>query len=299
MKKPHIFSLAVVMTMLTGCANEGEPISFGNTSTSVLNSSSSFDDTFEHVQSTDEEIIAGFDGELVLPDKTTFPNSDIVGITDDPLSKDIRAFLTENGIIAFAAPVFFDAAAPEYINYAPQEKETELGMKTQYTEPNRDYFVVHKGDKLDSGLTVESAQTGFYINDGNFSFTQVRFKGEITLSGVLMPYIHDLGEKGSFENKKFVFIPDSTQSSVIPTPYDPMAVCKTIDFDGKEIVYDGTEFYLTADEDISGKYSEISENEKYLENVSVTMKDIVLAYYYTIGYGVLSEGELVSIVSNR
>ncbi len=306
MKKRCFIALSFAVLMLAGCAN-GEDLTTSETETdSTLSSSVLSDNTSsdrisgegsvsESDRLSDEEIISEFNGELTLPDKSVFPNSDIVGITEDPLSDDIKAFLTENGIMSFAAPVFFDGGTDEYKNYAPQEKETELGTtKTQYTDSDREHFVVHKGDVLDNGLTVESAKTGFYIGDGNFGFTQVNLKGELTLNGILMPYVHELGEKGHLENKKYVFIPDSTQNGSIPSVYDPEAVCKTIVLGEKEIVYDGTEFYLTAEED----YSELFNDEEYLENVSVTISDVFLAFYYTIGYGTVSEGKLVSVELN-
>lgn len=155
-------------------------------------------------------------------------------------------------------------------------------------DAERSYFTMREGDVLDNGLMVKKAETVFYIDSGSLAFTRVELDGEITLEGILKSYTHTDFEKEFCRDKESVFIPDTVQSGFVPSVYDSEAVCKIINGESGDIVCDGTEYYLPK-----------PLNDPFDGNTSVrarvTLKNIRLAYYFTIAYGSTSEAELVAV----
>lgn len=295
MKKVLAYTLisSILALSLSACEligdeseNSSSSITDSSSSSSSYTSSSSSSSTRE--RPSDDELIAMFDGELVFPDNTVIPNSEIVGIAADPISSDLWTYLTETAYAGYAAPVFFEDGDPEFDSFAPQTKETELGtVKTVYRDAERSYFIMRGGDVLENGLTVKKAETGFRPDSGSPAFTRVELDGEITLEGILKSYDHTDFEKEFFKDKELVFIPDTVQSGFVPSVYDPGAVCTIINGENGGIVYDGTEYYLPKPlgDPLDGNTS---------ARARVTLKNIRLAFYFTIAYGSTSEAELVN-----
>lgn len=155
-------------------------------------------------------------------------------------------------------------------------------------DAERSYFTMREGDVLDNGLMVKKAETVFYIDSGSLAFTRVELDGEITLEGILKSYTHTDFEKEFCRDKEPVFIPDTVQSGFVPSVYDPAAVCGIVNTEIGDIVCDGSEYYLPKphDDPLVGETP---------VRARVTLKNIRLAYYFTIAYGSTSEAELVAV----
>lgn len=176
----------------------------------------------------DEEIFGAYPAdEIVLPDGSTVSKTEAVGTDHDT---EIPVLQFDFAFLRYSMPIFkstFDD--PDCYDFEAGKPTENIDIEAG--EP--DYFKVKKGDKLDNGLTVISAESKaawWYKGDKRYKGdtlyeNSVSFEGEITVegyfasgfsirffpdltNGVSMPVIYHLGK----DNPRWYVIPDISEA---------------------------------------------------------------------------------------
>ncbi|MBD5104875.1 MAG: hypothetical protein HDT47_08455 [Ruminococcaceae bacterium] len=217
----------------------------------------------DSTQTFDEEILGAYPAdEINLPDGSTVSKTEAVG-TDHDTQTPVLQF--DFAFLRYSMPIFkstFDD---------PDCYDLEAGKPTEKidTETEKpDYFKVKKGDKLDNGLTVISAEskTAWWDKEDKFYENRVSFEGEITVEGY---FVYDYSIR---------FYPDTSGGVSLPVVYCVMGddpdwhVFSDI---SEAILTDSEDYFIGYDATLPDELIDLLEDRDVLR-VKVTLKNISL-----------------------
>lgn len=152
----------------------------------------------------DEEILGAYPAdEIKLPDGSTVSKTEAVG-TDRDTELPVLQF--DFAFLRYSMPIFkstFDD--PDCYDFEAGKPTEKIDTETE----KPDYFKVKKGDKLDNGLTVISAEskTAWWDKEDKFYENRVTLEGEITVEGYFV------------NGYSIGFYPDTSGGVSLPTVY--------------------------------------------------------------------------------
>lgn len=211
----------------------------------------------------DEEILGAYPAdEINLPDGSTVSKTEAVGTDHDtelPVLQFDFAFLRYS--MPISKSTFDDPDCYDFEAGKPTEK-----IDTETEKP--DYFKVKKGDKLDNGLTVISAEskTAWWDKEDKFYENRVSFEGEITVEGY---FVHDFS---------IGFYPDTAGGVSLPTVYCVMGddpdwhVFSDI---SEAILTDSEDYFVGYDATLPDELTDLLEEREVIRG-KVTLKNISL-----------------------
>lgn len=217
----------------------------------------------------DEEVFDAYPADQIdLPDGSTVSKTEAVGTDHDT---EIPVLQFDFAFLRYSMPIFkstFDD--PDCYDFETGKPAEKIDTETE--KPG--YFKVQKGDKLDNGLTVISAEskTARWSNEDKLYENRVSFEGEITVEGY---FISDYSIR---------FYPDITSGVSLPVVYcavgdDPeWRVFSGISGSSEAILTDCESYFVGFDATLPDELTDALEGRDAVKG-KVTLKNISLYNY--------------------